>query len=634
MELINMYRDKKTGFTFVEVILVMALVSFLYIVTMKVIQHNLDQKVPVYVYNLYKNLDNESKLLTKKLIEEANSSEGGGSSSDGSGSNSNQKTIDDVLKGMDAKTYCQAFANDANLIGNINCTNSSTEEDIGEVNTDKKINFNCTRDDHISFGYLNNTYEIKSTGSENYDSTKVQCSQNKIIDDNQTIICNAKPTQKVDSLFLDNTQSNYTYNCQKIKEASSPDYSSQTKNIIGNYNVDTKIKIQDNLKTTNNIHLFFKTLYAKEIMKGQYNLKVNVSRDQICPKLDTLSTTITESDTHCNIDCTAKIDNSTQNTSLFKIKTCTASSSISDSTLTCTPSVIAWVKKLASRGDNWINALTPIQVNEFTSKTANVTATTSMKNNCQGYLAYAKDIINNTKKYNSGVTVTKNVNASKGGSCKDHARSICGDGTYDINHTRNVYMSLTAQIILSNKTKEHYKEYYNKWYNFFEDHSNLTKQTYAAIKKKEYSEGIINGTENLYNSAKDDKQYLAHFIYAAIDTSFEKGEMGKNIFVFEQFGNKIIPVGYLANNQNTPLKFNVITRKLDSFKIEKVNEKPLTFCEAMKYTGEKFSQYCGCKDANGKIVTQYTKNTACENNFGCMIKPVSPSNVTPKFKLF
>ena len=60
-----MYRDKKTGFTFVEVILVMALVSFLYIVTMKVIQHNLDQKVPVYVYNLYKNLDNESKLLTK-----------------------------------------------------------------------------------------------------------------------------------------------------------------------------------------------------------------------------------------------------------------------------------------------------------------------------------------------------------------------------------------------------------------------------------------------------------------------------------------------------------------------------------------------------------------------------------------
>ena len=101
--------------------------------------------------------------------------------------------------------------------------------------------------------------------------------------------------------------------------------------------------------------------------------------------------------------------------------------------------------------------------------------------------------------------------------------------------------------------------------------------------------------------------------------------MGKNIFVFEQFGNKIIPVGYLANNQNTPLKFNVITRKLDSFKIEKVNEKPLTFCEAMKYTGEKFSQYCGCKDANDQIVTQYTKIATCDNKFGCIIMPVKAS---------
>ncbi|UKI42013.1 MAG: hypothetical protein L6V95_03130 [Candidatus Melainabacteria bacterium] len=108
--------------------------------------------------------------------------------------------------------------------------------------------------------------------------------------------------------------------------------------------------------------------------------------------------------------------------------------------------------------------------------------------------------------------------------------------------------------------------------------------------------------------------------------------MGKNIFVFEQFGSKIIPVGYLANNQNTPLKFDVITRNPETFKIEKVNYKngmekrPLTFCEAMKYTGEKFSQYCGCKDANGKIVTQYTKIATCDNKFGCIIRPVQPSS--------
>ena len=53
--------EQKSGFTFVEVLFVIILVSFLYIVTMKVIEHNLDQKVSVYVYNLYNNLKIEQK---------------------------------------------------------------------------------------------------------------------------------------------------------------------------------------------------------------------------------------------------------------------------------------------------------------------------------------------------------------------------------------------------------------------------------------------------------------------------------------------------------------------------------------------------------------------------------------------
>lgn len=110
--------------------------------------------------------------------------------------------------------------------------------------------------------------------------------------------------------------------------------------------------------------------------------------------------------------------------------------------------------------------------------------------------------------------------------------------------------------------------------------------------------------------------------------------MNKNIFVFEQFGNKIIPVGYLANNENSPLKFDVITRKPQTFKIEKINNSPLTFCQAMKYTSDKFSQYCGCKDENNNLVTQFNKIEACNNNFGCMIKPIQPANVALKFKLF
>ncbi|UKI41645.1 MAG: hypothetical protein L6V95_00815 [Candidatus Melainabacteria bacterium] len=106
--------------------------------------------------------------------------------------------------------------------------------------------------------------------------------------------------------------------------------------------------------------------------------------------------------------------------------------------------------------------------------------------------------------------------------------------------------------------------------------------------------------EGQVNSGINRNEYLAHFIYASINIPFQKGEMGKNVFVFEQFGNKIIPVGYLANNLNTPLKFDVVTRNPETFKIEKVNYKdgmekrPLTFCEAMLYTGDKFSPYCEC----------------------------------------
>ncbi|UKI40618.1 MAG: hypothetical protein L6V95_10700 [Candidatus Melainabacteria bacterium] len=47
----------------------------------------------------------------------------------------------------------------------------------------------------------------------------------------------------------------------------------------------------------------------------------------------------------------------------------------------------------------------------------------------------------------------------------------------------------------------------------------------------------------------------------------------------------------------------------------------------MKYTGEKFSQYCACKDDGGNIVTQYNDNVKaeCLKGFGCAIRPINPS---------
>ena len=101
----------------------MALINILYIVTTKVIQHNLEKKVPTYVYYLYKNLNNETKLLTKKLLENAN--KGGLSSgtnseeTNGANNNTSKKTIEEVLKNLDAKSYCEAFAEDTNLVGHI-----------------------------------------------------------------------------------------------------------------------------------------------------------------------------------------------------------------------------------------------------------------------------------------------------------------------------------------------------------------------------------------------------------------------------------------------------------------------------------------------------------------------------------
>ena len=126
--------------------------------------------------------------------------------------------------------------------------------------------------------------------------------------------------------------------------------------------------------------------------------------------------------------------------------------------------------------------------------------------------------------------------------------------------------------------------------------------------------------------------YPNHFIYVAIDNSFRYGTYGKDVFAFEHFGSKIIPVGVLAYQEDSPLKFNVITRDNITKKLERLNEEPVNFCEAMKYTGEKFSPYCECKDDSGNLVTQYINNVnpKCSKTFGCTLRPVNPSIVRLK----
>ncbi len=623
------------GFTFVEVILVMALISFLYIVTMKVIQHNIDQKVPVYVYNLYKNLDNESKILTKKLIEEANSSEGGGS-----GSNSNKKTIDDVLKGMDAKTYCQAFANDANLIGDADCENSIKNIETSKSES-KSLTYNCQRT------YTFNVYsdgKYNETFTPSYDANLPKCKDNQNFDDD-TISCNAKPTEKIANLMLDNTQNYHTYTCGNKSETVD---NNETKPDVAAFSIDTKQKIQKSLKTTNNVHLNFVTLKpGNNKYSITYNLAANVNQDEICPKVERVNldisnikystktsykspTTITTyaykyydtlSQSICYLNsqyCLKKINNYCKSSTARNNSSVTPEKEIDSSDYSYT---LKYKGLLGfKRSNNPKCKVNP--VNTFNVATCEVTSKyttpdTGGLTDCASYISYA----NNIKNTNTPFKITETTKP-----CKITIDANDGDYYGDL-RGKTIHWEATAQIQnikFTNQTD--IGKYYDKWNAFFNTQENgkhiFSKATKAAISSQTKNEGDVKNTLD-----KISNNYLAHFIYAAIDTSFEKGEMGKNIFVFEQFGSKIIPVGYLANNQNTPLKFNVITRNPNSFKIEKMNEKPLTFCEAMKYTGEKFSQYCGCKDANDKIVTQYTKIATCDNKFGCIIRPVQPSSV-------
>ena len=599
------------GFTFVEVILVMALVSFLYIVTMKVIQHNLDQKVPVYVYNLYKNLDNESKLLTKKLIEEANSSEGGGS-----GSNSNQKTIDDVLKGMDAKTYCQAFANDANLIGNADCENSIKNIETSKSES-KSLTYNCKRTYKFNV-YSNGKY--KETFTPSYNANLPQCKDNQNFDDD-TISCNAKPTQKIADLMLNNTQNYHTYTCGNKSETAD---NNETKPDVAAFSIDTKPNIQKSLKTTNNVHLNFVTLKpGNNKYSITYNLAAIVTQDEICPKPKDFTFTITpkaeidKGNTIGSPFCPSRtqkpfgeagcyINNNNKNFVVINLQYDPTNKKVSfksnyyfyRSQGDCKGvwnQKFTYQKSVYCRRPDW----------KYEIKLDSPEFNINLGSTCSNYID-ATNILEQTK------TTKKTLSNSH-----QYSKTQTKKETWNI--------SLEKTII----DIDYYKKYYNKWSKFFNNNSSFLKATKAAISSRTKNEGVVTNTLDKNSSTNN---YLAHFIYAAIDTSFEKGEMGKNIFVFEQFGSKIIPVGYLANNQNTPLKFDVITRNPETFKIEKVNYKngmekrPLTFCEAMKYTGEKFSQYCGCKDANGKIVTQYTKIATCDNKFGCIIRPVQPSS--------
>ena len=604
--------QQKKAFTFVEIILVMALISILYVVTTKVIQHNLEKKVPTYVYYLYKNLDNETKLLTKKLLENANKegSSSGTNSEETNGANNNtsKKTIEEVLKNLDAKSYCEAFAEDTNLVGHIDCENSVKNELNGE-SKDKTISYNCTRTYSFNVNDDGSYYEVLNP---TYNSTLNQCINNTNFDDN-VINCNANPTIAINDLLKNNTDENYTYTCTKSEEVEEDgnDDNTQSNNI---FDVNTKPNLQNALKTTNNIHLNFMTLTSPK-PKKIYNLLVNINQDAICPKI-----LRSKFKTSPLIQCTIGFSSYNLSGNLYG----------SNSTIQYKREPYSFY---CLKSTGFLKVSDEVSSVSEASLMGMIKNIPTMTDNCVGYIQHSKEMSEfkqiNFIDYKDKKVWYPGVSGSYCSSTTDNkTKEYCAIDPPETPGVAFLYInvSLNNDTILDNESQNFaHQIYYNKWNNFFNNNPNFPKLTKAAISSLNVNEGCIESDE-IKPESSGSEGYLSHFIYTSIDTPFSKGKMNKDIFVFEHFKDKIIPVGYLANNKNTPLKFDVITRDPVTYKIKKVNNKPLTYCEAMEYTGEKFSKYCNCKDKDEKVITQYEemKDSSCKNAFGCIIRPVKP----------
>ena len=596
----NIRRDKSTlnkgknGFTFVEVILVMALISFLYVVTMKIMQHNVEQKIPTFVYYLYKNLDNESNILAKRLLSEARSSN---SSETEEGSSSNI-TIEQVLKKTDAKAYCEAFISDVNTTGSANCENSIKNVETG-ISKTKTINYDCIR----QYSFTVNSDGIYSQlFNPSGNSTINQCLTNDNFEQNN-LICNATPTIQIANLLINNTQQNYSYICTQKKEEMEENENENENQVT--FSVDTKPEISSSYKTINNIHLNFVTYSnARVRYNGIYNLFANVRQDEICPVV-----TIDES---------------------------------SNDFIYLTQEPVKYIEQKRFDGRSKAPAWRTKKGGSFYVY--------------HGAHQYYKGMFDNTRILPANINLKDNETkykeidtcAGRLANLRIQERLLRTYGSSQVIKFKR-FDSVNQTDFTSTKKwefKDYFKDrseaYYTKWNNFFSNNETFEVKSLDEINLSGQDEGQVNSGINR-------NEYLAHFIYASINIPFQKGEIGKNVFVFEQFGNKIIPVGYLANNLNTPLKFDVITRNPETFKIEKVNYKdgmekrPLTFCEAMLYTGDKFSPYCECPhptikgktlelrdgyynwyDATNFKGTMKAKRDACDNKFGCIISPVKP----------
>ena len=572
---------KSKAFTLAEIILVMVLIAFLWTCVVRVLNRNMENKVKVYLYNIYNELQYAGKAVNKKLYLNKN------------------ENINDILLKTNAINYCDAFVSNTNTYNAVDCVLGTSEFMVKKELKPNILNtYTCTRTYRYNVdknGSVNETYE--PTSSE--------------------YLRNISPySGNYQNLLTESAKTgNKYYSCSK-ETTYLPKDEDQDQDEAGEFKLEQRITNQA-FVSSNNVSFYFITTksYVDNNYSEQdvYNYVANVYQDAICDAAPTGSSVLAND-----------------------------------------------YKNLFIHEPYRINGKygTSYNVKEFNSKIKQVRFGSASKNDvgifkaqkgvsvCGEYLGTIQNKIPNLYDEDRCKTFFNLYNDYGNKQCCVYASSNKGtpktckktwkDGTWkNVCTTKYCYeeicqskipcVQMPVKIGNDYASQDQIANFYTKWKNYFKTYFSNNIFYKSGVNLINVNEGTEDKTVNINGDSS--LTYPNHFIYVAIDNSFKYGTYGKDVFAFEHFGSKIIPVGVLAYEEDSPLKFNVITRDLITKKLERLNKEPVNFCEAMKYTGEKFSQYCECKDESGKIVTQYNDNVRaeCLKGFGCLLRPVNPS---------
>lgn len=525
----------------------------------KVFRYVMDKKVAYYVYNFYNELQYINKAIDTNLRKDKNEYK--------------NTEFSSLLQLIDVKQYCSAFTKSLNTIGEVDCNNISVSN---KVDLNPTIEYTCLRTSQITVNDQGEPTESNTLVADNYKD----CINNEVF--SNTVYCNAVASDQINDVVIDN-KIKHAYKCSKVPN-NKP---------VAVFDVDSKRDNISSIRTVNNINLFFLTLKQSPDIK--YNLKANITQEAICPAIRPKITS----------------------------GKCVLSGSTSSLQNRGGNIIFTQVDNFSARCDGYYTVRA--RCDNYYKKTPSWCNVKGSGNKLKWFVFDHGSNVNQ-KSYNGHIS----YETPQGSSCEDYINLSSTKYSTPTNTKSQYYyfdtnetsyysvdkVSITTKLSFSSFVfnQDDLDKYYTKWNNFFTNQK-LSKESKNKIENKEFSEGSV--TQNVKESS------MKYFIYAAIDKDFSEAEMKKDIFVFEQYGDKVIPVGYLANNKNSPLKFNVYTRSAQTGHLSRV-ARDVTYCEAMSYVGGTVSEYCGCKDVNKNIVTEFEASTEC-GTLGCDLRAAKPN---------